>query len=904
MSEKKLSQSAMIPAPTVITAHANADFDALSSIIAAGKLYPDAILLFPGTQERAIQNLFLEHASLNFSIRMPREIDMNSVRKLIVVDTRQRSRIPHMQPALKNKRLEIHVYDHHPGTSDDLLAQKEVIKPWGATTSILVHEIKARSISLTSDEATMLGLGIYEDTGSFTFSSTTPYDYEAAAWLHQHGMNLNIISELVSRDMTPEQVAALHTLLESAQTHDIKGIPVIITEASMEDFLGDFSLVVQKMMEMTQAKAIFALANMADKVQIVARSRVPEVDVGKVCAFYGGGGHAMAAAASVKDQTMAQIKDGLFALLYSSIVPDMTVRQLMSSPVVSIPEDKSVKEASETMGRYGLKAIPITEPGTLHCVGLLEYQLAARAMSHGLGDMPLSEYMHRKVLTVTPESTLYPVTEIILGERQRLIPVVENNDIVGVITRTDLINTLVEEPARIPEKLMTDTQNRRHRNIGSLMAERLPEQTLKYLKAAGKYGDKMKVNVYAVGGFVRDILMNRSNLDLDLVVESDGVEFATGLAQELGGRIRPHYAFKTALLMVPEEDGKEQRIDIATARLEYYDHPAALPTVELSSIKMDLYRRDFTVNAVAVQLNEPHFGRLLDFFDSLRDLKDRTLRVLHSLSFVEDPTRILRAIRFERRFDFQLGSQTERLIKNAMHLNLIQKVSDARIMHEFRNVLQESNVVGCLERMEEFDILKAIHPTLKLSPKKQELLHEAHTVVEWYKLLYLSSEPEVWQIYLLCLCLNAKYPDVSQVTNRLGLTPNVRHEFLSMREKVRSAIKELKSLLEGGLIKSALHALLSPIPLEGILYMMARTENEEARKAISLYLTKLRDMKSDISGLDLMALGAAPGPVFGEILRKILEAKLDDIAPTRTTQLRLAASLLHEKNDEKNQTKE
>ena len=894
MSDKNES-SLLIPAPTVVTAHSNADFDALASIIAAGKLYPDALLIFPGTQERAIQNLFLEHASLNFSIRMPREIDMKSVRRLVVVDTRQRSRIPHMRPALDNEGLEIHVYDHHPDTSDDLPAQKKVVKNWGATTSILVHEIKKQAISVTPDEATMLGLGIYEDTGSFTFPSTTPHDYEAAAWLHAKGMNLTIISELVSRDMTPEQVAALHTLLESAQTHDIKGIPVIITEASMESFLGDFSLVVQKVMEMTQAKAIFALANMADKVQIVARSRIPEVDVGKVCAFYGGGGHAMAASASVKDQTMAQIKDGLFALLYSSIVPDMTVRQLMSLPVVSISEDRSVKDASETMARYGLKAIPVTQPGTLHCVGLLEYQLAARAISHGLGDMPVSEYMHRKVLTVTPDSTLYPVTEIILGERQRLIPVVEKGNIVGVITRTDLINTLVEEPARIPEKLTTDT--RRYRNIGTLMEERLPERTLRYLRAAGKYGDRMNVNVYAVGGFVRDILMNRPNLDLDLVVESDGVDFAAGLAQELGGRIRPHYAFKTALLMVPEENGKEQRIDIATARLEYYDHPAALPTVELSSIKMDLYRRDFTINAVAVQLNEKHFGRLLDFFGALRDLKDHTIRVLHSLSFVEDPTRILRAIRFEQRFNFQLGSQTERLIKNAMHLNLIQKVSDARIMHEFKNVLQEGKAVSCLERMESFYILKAIHPVLKLTPKKKELLHETQKVIDWYKLLYLSPEPEVWQIYLLCLCLHAKYPDVSSVAHRLGLTPNIRHDFLAMREQLRNAGKELKILLEKELSRSALYALLAPIPLEGILYMMAKAENEEARKAISLYLTKLKDMKPDISGLDLMALGAAPGPLFGETLRKVLDAKLDEIAQTRTAQLSLAATLLHEQDD-------
>ena len=285
----------------------------------------------------------------------------------------------------------------------------------------------------------------------------------------------------------------------------------------------------------------------------------------------------------------------------------------------------------------------------------------------------------------------------------------DGKELIGVITRTDLMNMLIDEPARIPVSLLPD--RRRERNIASMINNRLPKNMLNILKAAGELGDELGWEIYTVGGFVRDILLGRPNLDLDLVVEGDGIEFAEKFVEKLGGRVQAHPKFKTAVVIL--EDG--QRVDVATARLEYYEYPAALPTVELSSVKMDLYRRDFTINALALRINPGRYGQLVDFFGAERDIKNRTIRVLHSLSFVEDPTRILRAIRFERRFDFQIGGQTMRLIKNALNLELFSKLSGSRVTHELQWIMNEEDPLACLGRMQELGIMEAIHPLLKLT---------------------------------------------------------------------------------------------------------------------------------------------------------------------------------------------
>ena len=173
-------------------------------------------------------------------------------------------------------------------------------------------------------------------------------------------------------------------------------------------------------------------------------------------------------------------------------------------------------------------------------------------------------------------------------------------------------------------------------------------------KKIGKTAEDFNYNAYVIGGFVRDLFLYRSNEDIDVVIEGDGIAFARQFSKEMGTRVHTHEKFGTAVVIFP--DGF--KIDVASARMEYYKFPAALPTVEMSSLKLDLFRRDFTINTLAIELNPEKFGKLLDFFSAQKDIKDKVLRVLHNLSFVEDPTRVFRALRFEQRFGFTIGKLT------------------------------------------------------------------------------------------------------------------------------------------------------------------------------------------------------------------------------------------------------
>jgi tRNA nucleotidyltransferase (CCA-adding enzyme) len=867
------------PVTTVITCHANADFDALAAMIAASKLYPHAALIFPGSQESALRNYFLQSVMYLFQFQNIKDVKEQNITTVVVVDTAQKNRIPHVEHLLENAT--VHVYDHHLGETNDLYAEKSIILPWGATTSILVHELRDRGITVTADEATILGLGIYEDTGHFTFSSTTEHDFQAAAWLRANGMDLDIIHDILRRDLSAEQLTLLSRLLDSAVTHTINGIEIVVADAESETYMADFALLAHKLMEMENIRVLFALCRMADRVQLVARSKISEVDAGLICRSFGGGGHPYAASASIKDRTLAQVKDELFALLYSSIHHSRLVRHFMSAPAVGIDADQTLQEAASIMTRYGFKALPVTQAQTP--VGIIEHAVADKAVAHGLGDERVREYMQDEIRSVAEDEDLYAVMEIILGQRQRLVPVMRAGAMVGVVTRTDLIHLLVQEPARIPESLLPG--RRTERSIAHVLRERLAPATVELLETAGRVGHDMGMPAYAVGGFVRDVLLGNPNDDIDLVVEGEGIAFAHALSKQLGGRVRPHPKFHTAVLVLP---GGE-KIDVATARLEYYEYPAALPVVELSSLKMDLFRRDFSINTLAVHLDPDHFGLLVDFFGGQQDLKDRVIRVLHSLSFVEDPTRILRAVRFEQRFRFTINVQTERLIKNALRHNLFQRLSGGRIFHELVLLLSDAAPVDALLRLRSLGVLQQIHSALHFPTSKEPFLREVERVLTWHGLLYRPERPKAWIVYLLALCSGMESADFARLLQRFGVSQKQHSSLATLRYQVRGALMGLEQGLRRGISRARLAEILESLPLEGLLYAMARSTNHDIKRNISLYLTTLRDMKLLVSGADIAALGLPPGPVYGRILRAVRRGLLNGSWTSREEQLQAVA---------------
>ncbi len=813
-----------------------------------------------------------------------KDIDFSSIKRLILVDTRQPGRIGNFSSVLERKDIEIHIYDHHPLLANDIKGNYENIQQIGATVSILTQIIKEKELEVSPDEATVMCLGIYEDTGSFTFSSTTEKDFLSAAFLLSKGANLDIISSLIAREMNIEQIGLLNDMFQAAEHYHIRGVDIVLTSISTENYVPDFAFLVHKMIKTENLNVVFALGLMGNKVYVVARSRTSDVDVGVIVGLLGGGGHQYAASANIKGKTLIQVEQDLLDILHRNIRSGKQAKELMSSPAIKAHADISCEEARNLLTRYNINALVITESvnGKEKLLGYIARQVISKAVYLNLSHAPIREYMTTEIGVVGPDSELPEIQQKIIDNKQRVLPVMDNDLIIGVITRTDLLNTLVQESQyasrNVPNPFKEEI-NARTRNIIRFMNERLSERLTDMLKMIGNVGSELGYGVYTVGGFVRDLFLYRKNEDIDIVIEGDGIAFAKKYAGLTGARIHAHQKFGTAVVIFP--DGF--KIDVASARIEHYRFPADLPTVEMSSIKLDLFRRDFTVNTLAIQLNPERFGTLIDFFSAQKDIKEKAIRVLHNLSFVEDPTRVFRAIRFEQRFGFTIGKLTSGLIKNAVKMDFLKQLSGKRFFHELCLILEEENPAPALIRLNDYDLLTIIHPDIILNEKLTSSFEAVQKVLAWYDFLFLKEGYMKWAVYFMMLIRECNPEASEEVCRKFEIAQRYTGIFCHDRFEADKTIFWLKEHIP--LKNSELYRKLSVFKTEILLYMMAATKQEKLKEAISQYFTQLRHITASVTGKDLKKMGIAPGPVYREIMDAILDAKLNDKIKTRNDEL-------------------
>jgi tRNA nucleotidyltransferase (CCA-adding enzyme) len=404
---------------------------------------------------------------------------------------------------------------------------------------------------------------------------------------------------------------------------------------------------------------------------------------------------------------------------------------------------------------------------------------------------------------------------------------------------------------------------------------------MKLLADIGEVAKEMELEAYVVGGFVRDLFLYRPNEDMDVVVEGDGITFAKRFAALKEARVHTHEHFGTAVIIFPDHF----KIDVASARMEYYKFPTAMPIVEMSSIKLDLFRRDFTINTLAIQLNPGKFGTLIDFFSAQKDIKEKAIRVLHNLSFVEDPTRAFRAIKFEQRFGFSIGRLTVGLIENAVKMDFFSRLSGRRVFHEIRQILDEENPAPAIARLNDFQLLRVIHPNLQLGEDKIGLLNSVKKVVSWHDLLFLEESIMKWSVYFLALLRGYDERISEEIFTRLELAPWLTAILGKERYQADSTLYWLERRMP--VINSVLVDRLAGIRTELKLYMMAATRQERVKRAISNYFVKLRFVKPYITGEDLKQMGYPPGPVFKEILLTLRNEKLNGKLKTRDDEIAL-----------------
>ncbi|MGD8251331.1 MAG: CBS domain-containing protein [Desulfobacterales bacterium] len=869
---------------TVITTHLNADFDAMASMLAAQKLYPEAVVVFPGSHEKNLRNFFIQSMVYLFNMADIKDIVFESVKRLVLVDTRHRGRIGPLGDLLALDPLEIHIYDHHPASENDIAGDMVGHDLTGANVTLIVEEIRRRGIEISADEATIMCLGIYEDTGSFTFPSTTDRDLEIAAFLVSKGANLNTISSLISRELTPGQVGLLNDMFEASVRHPINGIDVVVTSVTTDDYMPDFALLVHKMIRMEDLDAVFAIARMQNKIYIVGRSRVPEVDASAIISPFGGGGHPYAAAATVKHKTLAQTEHDLIDILYRSVRSKRHAAELMSAPPIAVDIQSTCKTAAQLLTRYNINALLVqqTIDGRQELVGYITRQVIEKALYHDLGGVGVGEYANTEYATVGMEADIEEIQEKIIENKQRILPVMEGRTIKGVITRTDLLNLLVRRQNASKDRSIPNENHPVHartRTIRKFMEERLSERVLAILTDIGKTAETFGWGAYVVGGFVRDLYLYRPTEDMDIVIEGDGIRFARSYSEKVGARVHSHAKFGTAVITFPNGD----KVDVASARMEYYQFPAALPTVEMSSIKLDLFRRDFTINTLAIQLNPGRFGTLIDFFSAFKDIKERHIRVLHNLSFVEDPTRAFRAIRFEQRFGFSIGKLTKKLIQNAVDMDFFNRLSGRRILSELKHILSEDNPTPAMGRLDDFDLLKAIHPAIQWDTPLEDRFNSTRKVVAWYDLLFLEDSYMKWAVYFMGVLHGMNRETANDIGKRLELTPRLLAIFCKERLEAERSLFRLENRIPKA--NSALFHVLKGFRTEVLLFMMSITKSEAVRRSISRYCLQLRHVTPEISGNELKSLGLSPGPIYREILDAIRDMKLNGKLESRGDEL-------------------
>ncbi|MBN2046544.1 MAG: CBS domain-containing protein [Anaerolineaceae bacterium] len=864
----------------IILTHEQADFDAVGSLLGAYLLNPHAIPVLPRKSNRNVRS-FLTIYGPKLPFVDANDLDGEPIEHVMLVDTQSLVTIKGM-----SADTNITVLDHHPlrdSLPDDWRLSIDEI---GSCTTLLVEQIREQDIRMDMFHATLLLLGIYEDTGSLAYESTTARDLIAAAYLLEQGASLRIVNEYLNPPLSAEQRVLYEKLLDEAEIYNIQGQKIIITTAHAEEMAEEISSIAHKLRDILDLDALFLLVSTQQGIRMVARSVTDYVDVSKVAAHFGGGGHDRASSALIRQrdvdamdvkEPLQNVKAELLMQLMDVVSPSLQVEQIMSGEPLLISPEMTARQVVKVMQQYGYEGYPVVQNDKV--IGLLTRRAVDRALSHKMGGLTAVDLMDAGEIAVTPQDSVDRLQRVMSRSGWGQVPVVNGDgQVIGIVTRTDLIKARMESEERVRER----------RNLAAQMEVSLPDSYLAVMRAVSTAATADHYKVYVVGGFVRDLILGTPSLDLDMVVEGNAIHLAHHLANEYGGRVVTHRQFGTAKWILEEAGGNLKEafkengtpfeayefpdsLDLITARTEFYEYPTALPTVKQSSINLDLFRRDFTINTMAVRLDHPYYGDMYDYWGGLNDLHKGLIRVLHSLSFVDDPTRLMRAVRFEQRFGFQIETRTEGLMRGAYHL--LSRVSGDRIRHELNLILAEQAPVLVLRRMKELGLLSAIHPALDWHDEVTQPMEIAiHGPIpdEWH-LEGQHGNLNLRQLLGYEIWFSRFSPeDAAKITHDLRFSA-VHQRQIAQVASQWPGVNRLRDAKPSEVAEA-----LDLLTIEDVyaLYCLAH-EDEALQEILEHYAWRWRKIRAHVKGEDLRGRGLIPGPIYKEILTRLRAAWLD-----------------------------
>jgi tRNA nucleotidyltransferase (CCA-adding enzyme) len=867
----------------IITTHLSADFDAFAAAVCATRLYPGYRVLFPGSQEAAVRR-FLEQTKLPYPELRLKQARREQIEHAVVVDTRNPARLGEVWELIRHDDCRVTLIDHHTTESEQLEAAEIISRPVGATCTIVAQLLWERELPPTAEEASLLLMGIYEDTGGLSYRETSPTDLRVVAWLLEHGGSLDWVRRWVMKALQPEQLELLNLIVEGTEDILVHDVPVSLAMVEVDRYHEEAAYVVHRWVETFEIPVGVVMLVRPPNVNLIFRSRIGGLHAGRVAQRFGGGGHPTAASARVTGRMPVELREELLRILDDEMPPPSTAIDIATRRIFSVELSATVDETKERINELRVNALPVREPSSGKLTGMVTRQILDRALSHGMGERPVSKIMQPTLPTVAADTPLTALRDLFLERSYRFVVVEHDGEAMGIITRMELFRQLFERQHATGSVLDHRMAGARpvSQPVTRLLREVLPTWVHELLGAARRVADTQGVDVFLVGGVVRDLLLGRPNEDVDLVVEGGGIAFADALAEAVGGRSHPHEPFLTAVVTLP--DG--HRVDVASARTEFYRTPAALPEVETSLIRQDLYRRDFTINALAVALAGDRYGQLVDFFGGRKDLQRREIRVLHSLSFIDDPTRAIRAVRYARRLDFAIAQDTRNLIATAIQEGVFDQLTGQRLRRELQHMLDEPHPTPSIALLAELGLLPAISPDLVWHEGVRSYLLELEGQLAWYRLERLGPPPEAWFLYLGGLVLRSGGAAERHLAERLQLGGELCRRMLELPDGVR----EVCAAAAEPLSTSARVNILEVHRSDVVLLAMASLEMAARRRIADALVASVR-VHPPVNGGQLVSAGIRPGPQIGIALRRTRDALVDgEITPEEALDFAIATA--------------
>jgi tRNA nucleotidyltransferase (CCA-adding enzyme) len=898
----------------LILCHTTADFDALGAAVGLSRLIPGSKIVLTGGAHPPVKDFLALHRD-EYPLIERRSVDPAQIRALHVVDNQQRDRLGKAAEWFDLAHLQaVVIYDHHLEATSDIPATQVQIEPVGASTTIVVEKLQQANITLTTAEATVMALGIHVDTGSLTFEMSTARDAISLGWVMQQGANLAAINEYIEPGLSPQLQQLLQTALEQIQYLSVRDQTIAWVTLKTDKFVPGLSSLTAQIRAISEIDALllaheFPAGEGEIRLTIIGRSRIPGVNLNELFQPLGGGGHAQAASVSLRGVNSGVTIQQLLEQIKTAIPQPLTARDLMSAPIRTIRPEITIAEAQRILLRYGHSGLPVVDE-TDRLAGIISRRDLDLALHHGFGHAPVKGYMTNAVKTITPDTTLPQIEALMVTYDIGRLPVLDNHRLVGIVTRTDVLRELHRggsgrggewERGRLGAEETGTTDK-----IDLLrLQDQLAPQLWELLQQATQAAEQRGWHLYLVGGAVRDLLLAENgagNLlikDIDLVVDGfhqaadvgAGVEIAKVIQQLYpAARLDIHGAFQTAALLWHKDPTFDSLwVDIATARTEFYPYPAANPVVEASSIRQDLYRRDFTINALALRLT-PEPGKkstapLLDFFGGLLDLQAKQIRVLHPNSFIEDPTRIYRGVRFAVRLGCQIEPQTEAYIRYAIDSGIYDRTAQAnpktpalqtRLKTELKHLLQAAYWQPALELLSDLGALQCIHPTLTLDP---ELLQQLKLLERCLQKFDSAQSIVHWQLRLEAIIAHTATEYREKVAKNLQLSVD-SIDRLAKLDRVESTI--ISSLPKFDRVSQVAH-LFRQYDLSLLILVAVRCDSIAIRRQIWQYLTILSHVKPVLNGDDLRRLGYKPGAQYRELLDRLSAATLDGVVTDKAS---------------------